>query len=148
MPVDEILYVAAVGLIESRLASSEWATAAALRMDDESIRVGIVLDNINSGAGLCAEVGPITQAYTEGRQVIASICVNRAKDRQHDLVLAPCGLCQERLALWGPEVEVGVADAADPRGWSGRRLKELNPHYWAASFSDDGHWPTTKEHAE
>jgi len=73
MPVDEILYVAAVGLIESRLASSEWASAAALRMDDESIRVGIVLDNINSGAGLCAEVGPITQAYTEGRQVIASI---------------------------------------------------------------------------
>lgn len=148
MPVDEILYNSAVRLIESRLASSEWATAAALRMDDGSIRVGIVLDNINSGAGLCAEVGPIAQAYTEGRQVIASICVNRAKDRQYDRVLAPCGLCQERLALWGPEVEVGVADAADPKGWSGRRLKELNPHYWAAALFDDGHWPTTKEHAE
>ena len=148
MPVDEVLYRAAVGLIESRLASVDWATAAALRMDDGSIRVGIALDNINSGAGLCAEVGPIAQAYTEGRRVVDSICVTRSRDRQHDLVLAPCGLCQERLALWGPDVEVGVFDAEDPRGWSGRRLGELNPHYWASAFFEDQHWPTTAEHSE
>ena len=148
MPVDEVLYRAVVGLIESRLASVDWATAAALRMDDGSIRVGIALDNINSGAGLCAEVGPIAQAYTEGRRVVDSICVTRSRDRQHDLVLAPCGLCQERLALWGPDVEVGVFDAEDPRGWSSRRLGELNPHYWASAFFKDGHWPTTAEHSE
>ena len=69
MPVDELLYDAAVALIESRLPSADWATAAALRMDDGSIIVGIGFDNFNSGAGLCAEVGPIAQAYTEGRRV-------------------------------------------------------------------------------
>ena len=148
MPVDEVLYRAAVGLIESRLASVDWATAAALRMDDGSIRVGIALDNINSGAGLCAEVGPIAQAYTEGRRVVDSICVTRSRDRQHDLVLAPCGLCQERLALWGSDVEVGVFDAEDARGWSGRRLGELNPYYWARAFFEDERWPTTAEHSD
>ena len=148
MPVDELLYDAAVALIESRLPSADWATAAALRMDDGSIIVGIGRDNFNSGAGLCAEVGPIAQAYTEGRRVIDSICVNRSRDRDHDLVLAPCGLCQERLALWGPDVEVGVADGEEPRGWSSRRLKELNPYYWATTFFNDGHWPTTAEHAD
>ena len=134
MPVDELLYDAAVALIESRLPSADWATAAALRMDDGSIIVGIGFDNFNSGAGLCAEVGPIAQAYTEGRRVTGSICVNRSRDRQHDLVLAPCGLCQERLALWGPDVEVGVADGEEPRGWSSRWLKELNPYLLGNHF--------------
>ena len=148
MPVDEILYRAAVDLIESRLASVDWATAAALRMDDGSIRVGIAFDNINSGAGLCAEVGPIVQAFTDGRTVLDSICVTRSTDRQQDLVLAPCGLCQERLAVWGPDVEVGVLDAENPQGWSGRRLGELNPFYWASAFFEDQHWPTAAEHAD
>ena len=138
MPVDEVLYRAAVGLFESRLASVDWATAAALRMDDGSIRVGIALDNINSGAGLCAEVGPIAQAYTEGRRVVDSICVTRSRDRQHDLVLAPCGLCQERLALWGPDVEVGVFDAEDPEGWSARSPRaQLQTQLVRSSFPPD-----------
>ncbi|HEY8317220.1 MAG TPA: cytidine deaminase [Amnibacterium sp.] len=148
MPVDEALYDAAVALIERRLPSAPWATAAALRLDDGSIVTGIGLDNMNSGAGLCAEVGPMCAAFTDGRAVVASICVNRSSDRRRDLVLAPCGLCQERLALWGPAVEVGVSDPQDPRGWSGRRLADLNPYYWATAFSEDGRWPTTADHAE
>jgi hypothetical protein len=48
MPVDELLYSAAVGLIETRLASADWATAAALRVDDGSIIVGIGLNNFHS----------------------------------------------------------------------------------------------------
>jgi cytidine deaminase len=148
VPVDQSLYDAAVALIERRLPEAAWATAAALLLDDGSVIVGIGLDNFNSAAGLCAEVGPIAQAYTDGRRVTASICVNRAKDRDGTLVLAPCGHCQERLALWGPDVEVGVADSSDRRGWTTRRLVELNPYYWATSFFEDRHWPTTEEHAE
>jgi hypothetical protein len=30
-------------------------------------------------------------------------------------VLAPCGVCQERLFAYGPDVEVAVPEAADPR---------------------------------
>jgi len=52
------------------------------------------------------------------------------------------------LALWGPDVEVGVFDAEDAREWSGRRLGELNPYYWARAFFEDEHWPTTAEHSD
>jgi cytidine deaminase len=146
--MDHALYDAAVSLIERRLPSADWATAAAIRLDDGSIKVGICLDNFNSAASLCAEVGPICEAFTNDQKVIASLCVNRSKERQHDLVLAPCGLCQERLALWGPSVEVGVPDVEVPGGWSSRRLADINPYYWATVFFDDAHWPTAAEHSD
>ena len=145
---DSALYDAAISLIERRLGEASWKTAAAVRLDDGSILTGIGLANISSAAGFCAEVGPLAQAYTEDRQVVASICVNRSDDRGQDLVLAPCGVCQERLALWGPDVEVGVADGTTPSGWSSRRLAELMPYYWASALSADDHWPTKAEHAE
>jgi cytidine deaminase len=148
MSADPALYDAAIALIERRLGAASWKTAAAIRLDDGSVLTGIGLDNFSSAAGLCAEVGPLAQAYTEDRRVIASICVNRSDDREQDLVLAPCGLCQERLALWGPDVEVGVEDRGTVAGWSSRRLVELMPYYWASSFSVDDRWPTTAEHAE
>lgn len=148
MLADSALYDAAIALIERRLGSTSWKTAAAIRLDDGSILSGIGLDNINAAAGLCAEVGPLAQAYTKDRRVVASICVNRSTDREQDLVLAPCGVCQERLALWGPSVEVGVADGTSATGWSSVRLAELMPYYWATTFSDDDHWPTPAEHAD
>jgi cytidine deaminase len=148
MTADSALFDAATALIERRLGAASWKTAAAIRLDDGSILTGIGLVNFSSAAGLCAEVGPLAQAYTADRRVVDSICVNRSEDRGRDLVLAPCGLCQERLALWGPDVEVGVADSRAPAGWSSRRLAELMPYYWAGSFSADDRWPTTEEHAE
>ena len=148
VPADSALYDAAISLIETRLKDSSWKTAAAIRLDDGSILTGIGLVNMNAAAGLCAEVGPLAQAYTDDRRVVASICVNRSADRDTDLVLAPCGVCQERLALWGPDVEVGVADSTDAAGWSSRRLAELMPYYWASAFSPDDHWPTTAEHRD
>jgi cytidine deaminase len=148
MPVDQDLYDAAVGLIETRLADASWKTAAAIRLDDGEVLTGIGLANFSAAAGFCAEVGPLAQAYTRDRNVVASICVNRSEERGNDLVLAPCGVCQERLALWGPDVEVGVADDTAQAGWSSRRLVELMPYYWASAFSDSNRWPTKAEHAE
>ena len=146
MKADQKLYEAAVELIERRLPDAEWATAAALYLDDGSTATGVCLDNFNAAVGLCAEAGPVCHAYTTSRDVLASICVNRVRDRSIDLVLAPCGVCQERLALWGPDVEVGVADP-EGAGWSSRPLHELNPHYWASVLSKDGGWPSRTEHA-
>ena len=148
MPVDQELYDSAIALIETRLAGSSWRTAAAIRLDDGSVLAGIALANFSSAAGLCAEVGPLAEAYTRDRDVVASICVNRSDDRTNDVVLAPCGLCQERLALWGPDVEVGVADDTAETGWSSRRLAELMPYYWVTAFTDDDRWPDKQDHAE
>jgi cytidine deaminase len=87
------------------------------------------------GDDLCAETGPIYAAYTTGQTIVAAVCVSRDVSSGQVTLLAPCGACQERLALWGSDVEVGVADPMSATGWSSKRLLELNPFYWAAAHT-------------
>lgn len=144
MKVDQALFAAAAEQLATRWPRSG-GVAAAVYLDDDTVVTSVSLDNINAAMTLCAETGAICQAYTLGRAVTASICLSSDTAGSGLSVLAPCGACQERLALWGPDVDVAVADGPD--GWSGRPLHELNPHYWAAQFTDGNRWPTTAEHA-
>ena len=143
MEADQTLLNAAVDQLNRRWPNSSGVAAAAL-LDDGSILTGVSLSNVNAAMTLCAETGAIMTAYSEGRAISASICVSREVNSADVLVLAPCGACQERLALWGPDVEVGVNDRQAESGWSSRTLRELNPYYWASAFT--GAWPTRAEH--
>jgi cytidine deaminase len=145
MPVDELLVQAAIDQANRRWPQRD-AVAAAVRVEDDRVLTGVPLSNFNAAMTLCAETGPICTAYTGGQVVVASVCVSVDRSSGAVTVLAPCGACQERLALWGPEVEVGVADSGNSAGWSSRRLIELNPHYWAATSTRDHSWPTSAEH--
>lgn len=148
MEADHILFEAAAGHVRRRWPDTAApAVAAAVYLADGSVLTGVALDNFNPVMSLCAETGPICQAYSEGQTIIASICVLRTPGRGGLTVLAPCGACQERLALWGPTVHVGVADASSSTGWSSRPLVELNPHYWASAFAEDEKWPSPAQHA-
>lgn len=119
--------------------------AAALGLDDGTIVTSIGLDNFNAAVNLCAETGAMCQAFTLDRAVTATACVSRqGKDI---MILAPCGVCRERLALWGPDVEAVVPEANAPDGWTLMTLAELNPHYWAQQFTAQGAWPTRAEHS-
>lgn len=40
------------------------------------------------------------------------------------LILTPCGICQERLATWGFDLEVAVATERAPY-WAARKLSEV-----------------------
>lgn len=120
--------------------------AAAVYLHDGRILTSVCLDNLNTAATLCAETGAICQAYTLGASVTASVFVSRWQDSGFS-VLAPCGTCQERLALWGPDVQVGVADPEAASGWSARTLLELNPFYWGKHFADGDTWPSSAVHA-
>ncbi|MFD5764547.1 hypothetical protein ACFWIN_01805 [Streptomyces sp. NPDC127049] len=53
----------------------------------------------------------------------------------------------ERLAPWGPDVEVGVPDPEDSTRWLARTLIEVNPYHWAPHFAG-GKWPPTRMHSE
>lgn len=79
-------------------------------------------------------------AYCEanrlGARVVASVCVSRSQPDRPFLILAPCGICQERLALWGADVEVAVAVPGNPGTWQSKRLRELQPHYWRNAVED------------
>ena len=67
------------------------------------------------------------EAYKLDNEVTASVCVSREKDKYH--ILAPCGICQERLYLWGPDVEVGVPFVEDTTQWEIKKLSEVHPYY-------------------
>ncbi|WP_092534002.1 cytidine deaminase [Amycolatopsis arida] len=146
MIVDERLVDAAVRLLNRRWPAAGWAVTSAMYLDDGQVITSVGLDNLNAGAVLCAEVGALCQAYTLNRQVAASVCVCRDGDRGSIVVLAPCGICQERLALWGPDVQVAVPTDGQPGGWMSLRLADLHPYYWGSHFATDGGWPSSDRH--
>ncbi len=146
MKLDQALVDAAIAQLDRRWPPGEEGGAAAVYLDDGRILTSVGLDNFNGGVTLCHETGAFCQAYTLDRRVTASVCVFRMPEDQRIVVLPPCGICQERLALWGPEVEVGVPDPDAPAGWRARTLAEVNPCYWGPQFTA-GAWPTQDEHA-
>jgi cytidine deaminase len=147
MAMDRALFDAAVEQLRSRWPGDQAGVAAAVRLTDGRILTGVPLDNINPALTLCAETGPICQAYTAGADITASICVAYEPEGKGFHVLAPCGACQERLALWGPEVEIGVADGSGA-GWASKLLIQVHPHYWAAAYTEESDWPTKAEHSD
>ncbi|MBV1780511.1 cytidine deaminase [Paeniglutamicibacter sp. ABSL32-1] len=122
--------------------------AAAVVLEDGEILTSVSFDNFNAAATLCAETGAVAQAYTLGKRVVASACVTGGTAEGTYQVLAPCGICQERLAVWGPGVLAAVPGSAGGAEWEMRTLRELNPYYWATSFTSQGQWPSTAEHGE
>jgi cytidine deaminase len=48
--------------------------------------------------------------------------------------VSPCGVCQERLFAYRPDVEVAVPEPEDPRRWRTLRLPDVQPHWFARVF--------------
>ncbi len=128
--VSQVLYEAALELAirqAERNADGEGSGAAALA-DDGAILTGVWVEAMVDSACLCAETGPIAEAHRTGRALTASICV-RWTQPSGGSVLAACGVCQERLAIFGSAILIGVADAGEP-GFRFRPLAELRPSPW------------------
>lgn len=145
MGLDQELVDAAVAQMDRRWPAGEEGGAAAVRLDDGRILTSVGLDNLNAGVTLCQEAGAFCQAYTLDRGITASVCVNRVVETGGSIVLPPCGICQERLAVWGPQVEVGVPDPDREGGWQARTLAQINPYYWGLQFAQ-GRWPDYELH--
>jgi cytidine deaminase len=102
---------------------------------DGEILISTSPEVLNASVALCHETGAICEAYTKGKRITASVCVTRAEDGSF-LVLAPCGVCQERLWYWGGGVEVAVPAPDSPR-WRAISLREISPHYWRKAFEPE-----------
>ncbi|MFD4989603.1 cytidine deaminase [Streptomyces sp. NPDC058372] len=147
MALDQELVDAAREQLDRRWPADEDGGAAAVRLADGRVLTSVGLDNMNMSVALCHETGALIQAYTLDVPVTATVCLGRDRARDRLIVLPPCGICQERLALWGPRVEAAVPDHAAPGGWRAATLAELNPHYWGLQFTEDGSWPSYTEHS-
>jgi cytidine deaminase len=136
MAVDQALVDAAIDLATSRFAGEPWSGAAALRLDNGAILTSTGPEAPNVAASLCHETGAICEAFKLGRQVITSVSVTAAAHVGEFWILAPCGICQERLYAYGPDTEVGIPDPADPSRWRTLRLRDVQPHWYGRLFAD------------
>lgn len=84
---------------------------------------------LNESVILCHEVGALCEAYAKNKVITATVCASRL-DEGSIRIFAPCGLCQERLMVYGQDVECAVAKDDEPSAWEMRTLGQLQPYYW------------------
>lgn len=104
---------------------------------DGTVLAGTAPEVANSGVALCHETEPYCAAYRLDQRIVASICLSRHVDGRY-LVLSPCGICRERLAVHGPNVMVATADPADPTVPVWKKLKDVHLAYWPTPFMKPG----------
>ena len=123
-------------LIRHRFNDEDDGGAAAMLLDDDTILTGTSPAAVNSSVELCHETEPYCAAFRLRRSIVASVCLYREPGGR-TVVLSPCGVCRERLAVHGPNVLVAVADAEDPTLVVWKPLQDVLPDYWMTAFPDD-----------
>jgi cytidine deaminase len=123
-------------LIERRFPRNEEHGAAAMLLGDGSVLTGTAPEAANPSVEVCHEIEPYCGAYRLGQRIVASVCLYRQPSGR-TLVLSPCGVCRERLAVHGPDVLVAVADRDDPTVVKWKTLKDVLPDYWMTAFADE-----------
>lgn len=126
-------------LIDQRF-PDESAGAAAVLLADGTIVTGTSPDFANSSTTVCHEVEPYCAAFRLDQKIVASVCLHRMEEG-HFIVLSPCGICRERLADHGPDVQVAIAEPADPTVLRWISLRDALPHYWLTALPEESaHW--------
>jgi cytidine deaminase len=130
-------------LIDSRFPDDGDHGAAAMLLEDGTILTGTAPDAVNPSVEVCHEIEPYCGAYRLNQRVVASVCLHRQPGGR-TVVLSPCGVCRERLAVHGPGVLVAVADRSDPAVVVWKTLRDVLPDYWMTAFPDeiDAGWTT------
>ncbi len=134
---EDALYEAALAVAVGQAehdSGGEGVGAAGLA-DDGAVLTGVWIDAMVDSACLCAETGPISEAHRTKRKLTASICVRWTRTSSPS-VLAACGVCQERLAVFGSDLLIGVADNTE-RGFRFESLAALRPSPWWDSIDAD-----------
>jgi cytidine deaminase len=131
--VDDQLVRAAVQQALDRFPEG-WSGAAAMYTETGRILTSVYVESPNEITCLCHETGAICEAHRLDERICASVCVSREKTEEPFVILTPCGVCQERLAYWSMDVEVGVPDKANPTQYHSLKLGEVQPYYWRQFF--------------
>ena len=137
MQVDQTLVNAAIRQALERYPTG-YAGAAAVYLENGHILTSVCFESPNEAVNLCHEAGAFCEANRLNLRVRASVCVSRSEPGRPFLILAPCGVCQERLFRWGADVQVAVAKAGEPGAWQSKSLGEVQPHYWVNAVRDAG----------
>lgn len=137
MKLDQNLVDAAINQALERFPEG-YAGAAAVYTENGDMITSVCFDTHNEVANLCHEAGAYCEANRRNVRVTASVCVSRSTPQSPFIILTPCGVCQERLALWGSSVEVAVPDPSNPSSWLVKTLGQIQPYYWRNIVDAEG----------
>ncbi|RFU62226.1 cytidine deaminase [Bacillus sp. V59.32b] len=132
MNIEQRLYQAAIELIEKRYASG-WGGAAAMYTEDGKILTSVAPEVINASTELCIETGAILEAHKLNTKITHSVCVVRDDENAEFKVLTPCGVCQERLLYWGPDLKAAISNPDESLVY--KTLKEIQPFHWSKAYN-------------
>ncbi|MFC4076762.1 cytidine deaminase [Salinithrix halophila] len=131
MDMEQRLYQAAIKLIEKRYPTG-WGGAAAMGTENGMILTSVAPEAINASTELCIETGCICEAHKLNQIVTHSICIVRENAISPFQILTPCGVCQERLFYWGPQVKAAVYTPDGQLRY--QSLKEIQPYHWYQAY--------------
>lgn len=141
--INEELFNAVKELIKKRYPKG-WGGAAGVRVEDGTIYTSIAPDVINASTELCMETGAILEAHKNSQNVTHTLCLVRDDENSTFKVLSPCGICQERLFYWGPQVNCAINIKKNDVIF--RQLREMQPYHWTDAYLDEmqEHWNKLK----
>ncbi len=132
MTIEQKLYEAAMELIENRYPAG-WGGAAALYTKSGRILTSVAPEVINASTELCMETGAILEAHKLADPVTHSLCLAREDETSEFKILSPCGVCQERLFYWGPDVQAAVT--TEDGGLHFKTLADIQPFHWTNAYA-------------
>jgi cytidine deaminase len=131
--IDQKFVDAVTAFAAERFPTGE-AIVGAVKTDSGRLLTSVYVEAATDTAHLCAETGAICEAHKLGERVVATICVYRQTPEHPFRIVPPCGLCQERLAFWGLDVNVAVPGDRPGEVWASRDLRDLHPYDWSQVF--------------
>jgi cytidine deaminase len=129
--MEDELYIAAREFLEKRFSQDvPWVGACAVRLSNGEILTSTGFQEIpNEAARLCHETGAICEAYNRNHAITDFLCISRNDKLEYE-ILPPCGICQERLFYWGPNISIAVPSLPSTTNWHYVPLDKVQPYYW------------------
>ena len=121
----EQMYEEAKALLYSRFSGE--GGVGVVRIEDGRLLTSVWNETLNSAVDLCAETGAILEAHKLNKKITHSLCLV-VDENGEEKILAPCGVCQERLFYFGGDVLCALTGSIDNLQF--KSLNELQPYFW------------------
>lgn len=126
--MEKQLLQAALDLLSIRYPNGAGGVAA-LATESGKILTSVAPEVKNDALAVCIEMGACLEAHKINEKITHALCVYKESKHTAALFLTPCGICQERLAHWGGDVQVAVSTTDNILLF--KPLRELMPYHWS-----------------
>lgn len=99
---------------------SNCKVSAALLCDDDSVVLGVNVENASFGGTICAERSAFVSAISAGKRGFKAIAVATSLE---DAIM-PCGICRQFMLEFNKDLDVIIGDQSEFKVY---RLKDLLP---------------------